>query len=51
MHVDDPVATPPDAHAVDAMTVELEQSGGIVLPPDEEEGAWMRDPPHGTTAM
>lgn len=51
MHVDDPVATPPDSHAVDAMTVELEQSGGIVLPPDEEEGAWMRDPPHGTTAM
>jgi hypothetical protein len=51
MHVDDPEATRPDAHAVDAMTVEVEQSGGIMLPPDEEEGAGLRDtPPRGTTA-
>lgn len=49
MHIDDPVAPGPNSRAVDAMTDELEQSGGIVLASDEH--AWLQDPPHGTTAM
>ena len=49
LNVDDPVAPGPDAHTVDAMTQEIEQSGGIVLPPDAD--AWMRDAGQGTTAM
>ncbi|MBM7502973.1 hypothetical protein ACFPER_05805 [Agromyces aurantiacus] len=48
VHVDDPVAIAPDADAIDAMANEVEQSGGIVLPPDDE--FWLREPPQGTTA-
>ena len=49
LHVDDPVAPGPDADAVDAMTVELEQSGGIVLASDADP--WLPETSQGTTAM
>ena len=48
LHVDDAVAQVPREEAVDAMMLEVEQSGGIVLPEDGE--AWMGEIERGGAA-